>query len=1236
MSKPLSLKDFFADRFNSDPYALLDWFNPEISNIASEAFVDWNSIASSIQLNDKKHRGKIGMLPGGQKGKVAVFGQVKESLNGIEFPHINFTSKQNGGYTVTFDGYQALKDLYERDGALHVTNKKTDWQKAQEVKRAERQARAAASEAKANKERERRQHEHNAYELAFKRETKATFPRFKQGRLIESAVEFLDVEDGSFEYLEKKLISEIAGAITLKRMKDEDGEFVALELTDIDGNYKGLQRLYKNFKKYTVAVEDGQFDGAHCVIGSLDPSGKAFGVEGFATGATVFMATEKPVIVAMNADNLKKTYKQYARVFPDLAIVNAADNDAWKPVAGNKGLMTAIEVHKEFNIRSTYPRWENMPQEVLDTKPTDWNDLHVIGGLKSVSNMIKSNDSRLKSESKYFDYCLQRLAYVGHQTATEEALRAVAAGMMLFPIVHNRKEIVELILNALPKGCPCDLYKIKSRMVWLARGKAHRARELRSFTLKELNKAHINYMRMKAMMGQHGNMILPAEIVDMIRGLEGMVIVRAPMGYGKTEHLIKPLLEESERGAYIAHRVSLIGDASQRLGIANYQELLAYEVPYVDHIACCVNSIVNPKFQNADGLSWFETIDTLCIDEASQVARHITGGPVDNPTKVMDRLISAMRTSKRVVLCDADANDSLIQLCEMARPGEKIHVIEVEGTCDDIEVLHTDVNTAFNRAVDMAADGKKLLVADDGAKDGEKLVISMLEKNPALKILQVSKEQKTNFEVDQFLSNPNKYCVDYDVVIYSPAISSGVSITAPHFDAHVSIFHAMVTPSDAIQMMRRDRTAKKYILGIGINTTQRETDREAIFRGLMSADEFASADFIETEEEISFRHKKTIFDEMYLTCQANENMARNDFANNLLLMLGIDGYIVKRLDANSLEKTMGQERKKSAGEVVNKRRINMVLSQETPSDELYQRLSRSDERSVEESAQIDRHNMENQLCVDQIDEDVIKFYDDQGIKKVLRLELVKSTDEQASAYDHMQFKNKVVMTRHSYKRATRALTLNVFDGLGVNIETGEGSFNVQQCKEVMRELLRDKASIEMYNALKIGAYVNPKSLPKDPTTFVKNILSKVGLEVRKRKTRGKNVFSISEESWARVSYFLAKRAQKGVHGLKFELPSDIVLENSKNHPQAAPAAALQGGILAQGGIESDVNYPSDKKPDAAKIKQIVTEAITDTSITFEMAMGWLGKTDLEDIERGELTAQQLSYYFRIRNGKMTG
>lgn len=1186
------LAAFYQERFNSDPLALLDYCHSEISSIAADVQIDWPAMSGQVRLDDKKYRGRIPTLAKGHRHKVAVFGSLKRARNGIEFPHLNFHSKAQGGYTATWSGYDALLDLYRRDGGQVTDEKHRRWLSEQEKKRAERAARIAEAERQERIAEERRQAEHNAYEMAWHGRGAQRF-EFAPGKF--DTVELIGDADGSETYLEGKQIGSIVEVVTMKRMRDRHGEFVAFALQGIDGDYRGLQRLYPQFKKYTIAARPGQFDGAHCIIGDLGAK-RVYSTEGFATAASVWLAETAikgascAVIVAMNADNLVKVLRSYRRVHSDIRPINAADNDCWKPLAGNAGQMRALEIRRDLELRSVMPRWDELlePEALAAIEPgkgpTDFNDLHCLLGLEVTAKALRARSSKVEVETGFFPYSLQRVAAAGQMNVMEEALRAVNAGMQLAPTKYTGREVYRTVCSAIPAGLPCNRHRLLSRVCWLAKKKLESAAGLRSFTPEALKRPNVQHHKVEGVRAEHGNVLLPDHIQHLVQSLDGMVIVRAPMGSGKTEQLIAPLMQAAPKAApkaaYIAHRVSLVGDAAFRLNTQHYRNVLAAEMPWVTHLACCVNSITHPKFANGDGRSWFTTVDTLCIDEASQVLRHIATGPVDQPTRVMDGLVEAMQSARQVLLCDADANDSLIELCEMARPGEPIHILEVDAANDHVRVDHSDHESVWQQALDAAVAGERVLVANDSAESAKKLAVMIRKQRPEARVLLVHKESKADPDAERFLDRPNDEATRWDVLIYSPAISSGVSITTQHFDRHFGIFSGQtVSPSDAIQMLRRDRTARHYVLGIGISRTMRETDREALFRGLIAADEL-SCDFDETDTEIMLRRTKSIYDEMYLSCATSENHARNDFANHLLLMLVADGYRVNRLATNDEEVEASRINRKEGGALVRQRRLEILYSVETPDEERFAKLSRQELKSEAEQSEIDRHHIEHQLCVEAIDDDVVDFYDDQGIRHVTALELLQATDEQADAYDRAQRRARVTLTRHRWKRPTRNMLRMVFETLGIDPLTGEGEFTVEQCRQVRDTLLADQGAIELYNALKIGRYVNPKAAPKCATTFIKSIMDRLGLTVHKRKSGGTNYLSISEESWEQLMYYVRLREARGVHSLTTHDPASTHIpmpapERSDTPPEASNDAASSESDTLHGGVAAaDVRYPS--------------------------------------------------------------
>ncbi|WP_220427646.1 hypothetical protein, partial [Klebsiella pneumoniae] len=107
----------------------------------------------------------------------------------------------------------------------------------------------------------------------------------------------------------------------------------------------------------------------------------------------------------------------------------------------------------------------------------------------------------------------------------------------------------------------------------------------------------------------------------------------------------------------------------------------------------------------------------------------------------------------------------------------------------------------------------KIMLATDSSTFAEDVTATLRQRYPEKKFLCVNQKSKPEPEVEEFTNKPKKMVKKYDGLIYSPSISSGVSIEQKHFDRHFGMFCGEVVPSDAIQMLRRDRTAKEFIIG---------------------------------------------------------------------------------------------------------------------------------------------------------------------------------------------------------------------------------------------------------------------------------------------------------------------------------------------------------------------------------------------------------------------------------------
>jgi hypothetical protein len=102
---------------------------------------------------------------------------------------------------------------------------------------------------------------------------------------------------------------------------------------------------------------------------------------------SIHMATQKTVVVAFDAGNLDPVIEELKKAYPKSPIIIAGDDDCWKD--SNTGREKAEEAAQKYDCSVVFPQFKN-----TDTKPTDFNDLHVLEGLEVVKEQI---DQTLKT-----------------------------------------------------------------------------------------------------------------------------------------------------------------------------------------------------------------------------------------------------------------------------------------------------------------------------------------------------------------------------------------------------------------------------------------------------------------------------------------------------------------------------------------------------------------------------------------------------------------------------------------------------------------------------------------------------------------------------------------------------------------------------------------------------------------------------------------------------------------------
>lgn len=1240
----MTLTDFYQSEFNSDPFELVRAAADVLTDIAAGAGIDWPANMHAVQLiagNGKhiKFRTYAGRFPatlaGTKKGTADFYSRV-ETKDGLNVPFINFVRKGEGAGE--WSGHSFLWELFKehraRIGAVAPAND------AEERRQALRREQQLARKAEHDREVERNRliqnqndHDRLAGFLAFSR-----------------AFEAAPLEDGSFPYAQRKRIGAAFGSLNVRRMMDWDRghkarseAIMAIPLSHLDGRYGGQvvswQRINASGGKFqTASVNDLDYAGACFVIGSLRSAKRVCVVEGFATGMSIWLAERKrfdAVIVAISANNLMPVVEQLADVYEAVKVWVALDNDQKSALEGkgNTGVLAGLEIMRRFpGVVCTRP---NFTAEEVADKLSDFNDVHVTHGLSAVNQQFTSKANRLKPATD-LDAELMKLSIMprraGHlddnKKFMRQLMRCVDIGMKSCPAVRSPRELIAKIGDYMERmnGERALMKNVKSRVERMFAEKCYKAQAFRSFSSRITDPSqrpdHITYRRFNA------PQITP-EILEHIQSLSGLVIVRAGMGSGKSKHLIRPLMHAAESGISAAHRVSLIGglwdmmtrnDANQRIAcdILHYQDPGYQEMaPFASKLTICINSIVKGCWKPL-----MHNHDFFALDEATQGLRAILSGrAMENPTLVFNKLIDAIASSKEhALLVDADASDILVDLCELALarrekmglPGwTQIHVIELpvdvsfretmDAAPEKRRVLYTDKERIVSEVVAAVEAGEKFLLATDSTGFAEAMMTALRNQWPDKRWLYVSQDTKPEPDVAAFTDAPNQQATLYDGLIYSPAISSGVSIETKHFTRHFGMFCGQIVPSDAVQMLRRDRTAREFMVGLSSLPGYKEENADRIRHGVVQAmletaaltNEFT--DVVIDGDQMRLGLADTAYTRLKFRIAGMEAAARNEFANNLICILFADGYAVEHLAEDADISAAGKAIRKEAVEMNWEITLERHLNAETPDEQLREELMAKRALSADEAAQLTRWEIEHELK-QEVSEESLKFLKDGGKKKLALAELLRMDEEEAMRIDREQLMfnftyqftkgprgefvnvlaasqaladeqfarlqpgikpNSVIATpvveapQRVYAAVHRKALRQYFETCGINPDTGEGETTNVAMQAAMEQLLDKDQRNKVNNVLRFGGYTSDYAKPKRPSALFKQICESVGLEAGKRRgTRSEGlqyIWSVVPASYAFVKDVLEQRELDGQSFFAAKLVQPAVPETMPDH-----------------------------------------------------------------------------------------
>ena len=545
-------------------------------------------------------------------------------------------------------------------------------------------------------------------------------------------------------------------------------------------------------------------------------------VGGMADAVSVYLATNEPVISIVGENNAPSIVALLTEHWPHLKnqLVVALDHD-----------LPGI-----FACQRSGCKWI-VPEQFGD----DWSDVRQREGLAALRQQL-SNPARqpvmpvdlqtVTTHSLLSDTISQQnfKQAIGtlQSICSECPVQAVATGLKIIQRFHHlvpARLSEQQMMDAINMTCrfcvhPDTLKALSHKLYGYRQQQLEIVRQNDSFSPKLIQSLGAHYHQITDSISPRTIDLSP----------EQLIFIKAGHGTGKTKTaraLVHGLSQNPEaRILSISANCALTQEVAESFGLDHYQSLHPDNAATVNRLATTVHSLnkcqVSPVYKNTDGS--IKKIDVLLLDEITQILVAFTSGKIDQPELVFHTLLDLIEKtveSGGVVLCmDADLSSGDIWQFREWFPHlcERMEVYDKPFEDNDIQVRFATGIKARNAAIADLLDRVKLGQIINVASDSKKLVNNLREQieqnTPNLNCLSIHADNSSHPEGKAFLQQPNIEAPKYSVVLYSPAIVGGLSVTSVKPDhCYVFSYNKLDAPAIMQQMFRYRKTTEFTVVG---------------------------------------------------------------------------------------------------------------------------------------------------------------------------------------------------------------------------------------------------------------------------------------------------------------------------------------------------------------------------------------------------------------------------------------
>lgn len=501
-----------------------------------------------------------------------------------------------------------------------------------------------------------------------------------------------------------------------------------------------------------------------------------------------------------------------------------------------------------------------------------------------------------------------------------------------------------------------------------------------------------------------------------LSGKDEIIVLEHCTGAGKTEFSEAVAIRHGGYTVYVAPLVSLthrpfnsLPHYQQRRFFQDGKVVLDPHLGAPNGIRICAPSL--PKWP---GL--IPRVKLLVLDEITQILEQIyTQEGLRNRRSILKSLTDLIEAADYVIVADADMNDRALNYLRSVKRVVRVNPGEAGLKCITATFYSSD--EASKRALDNVRAGKATYIATDSKREAEGIAAAALnikmQCGRAPSVLLITSDTKGNKDVVDFFADPSS--ADYDVIICSPAVTSGVSLVSERYKTTFVIGKGVVPNKILLQMARRNRVAREIVCGV--DSTKRE---EPSLERLKS-----KLDLIETEFDRTAA--------LYLHDQA---VGRHFQAAGLWHLLESQGATCVRGKRSEEESSAGRSEVLAGIKKAHDEYVRSLLSAEPIQAYKAREIRKSRDMTLEEFNRDERRQIEEAIGTKDIDkEDIVELWRrGRLLSDAERIRIALMTEDEALSLDASESdyafvdKTRAALQRSAYRKVLESLHISIEDG----------------------------------------------------------------------------------------------------------------------------------------------------------------------------------------------------------------